>query len=117
MPPNISSKPSKPSKVTPREARRVRRDWRRTIKHPAVWLGLLGACLLGAFSYLVGCSGWDPNQPFHRDSPVVDRALELYDSGQYKTAEEILEDYLGTGPCKDGLLGFPPTARVSINGS
>lgn len=76
-------------------------------RHPAVWVGLLLACLAGGGAYAAtGCSGWDPSEPFERNSPDVDRALELYDSGQFESAEEVLEEYLGTGPCQEGKIGL-----------
>lgn len=83
----------------------------------------LGAALLalvslvGAISYLAGCSGWDPSEPFERNSPDVEEAREHLDAGRLESAEEILERYLGTGPCTDAGIGLPDTVRQRPNGS
>jgi Ca-activated chloride channel family protein len=85
---------------------------------PSLWLGLVLACLGGAVgSAATGCSGWEPSEPFERDSPAVNEAIRLMDSGQFDSAEQVLESYLGTGPCGDGGLGLPPTVRDRPNGS
>ncbi|MBW2453168.1 MAG: hypothetical protein JRI68_01595 [Deltaproteobacteria bacterium] len=101
----------------PKAERRARR--RRRFRPPVwLWIALLGACLLGALGWLAtGCGGWDPTEPFERNSPDVDRAIELMDSGQFESAEEVLETYLGTGPCGDGGIGLPQAVRDKHNGS
>jgi len=101
----------------PKAEARARR--RRGFRPPLwLWLALVGACLVGAIGWLVtGCGGWDPTEPFERNAPDVDRAIELMDSGQFESAEEVLETYLGTGPCGDGGIGLPQAVRDKHNGS
>ena len=102
--------PPEPTEKRPkRRRRRHNRDWRSAARHPAVWLGLTIACLIGGGAYAAtGCSGWDPSEPFYRHAPDVDRALELYDSGQFESAEEVLEEYLRSGRCDEGKISLPP---------
>jgi len=105
------------SKGASRQERRGGRI-QRLVSHPALWLVLVVACLLGAAGWLLsGCGGWEPDEPFTRNSPDVDRALELYEAGQFDSAEEVLEAYLGTGPCSDGSIGLPPAVRDKYSGS
>ena len=76
------------------------------------------ACFVGAASYLAsGCSGWDPSNPFERNSPTVDQALADLDAGRFESAEQALEAYLGTGACGDGGIGLPDAVRQKYNGS
>ncbi|MCC6521236.1 MAG: hypothetical protein IT373_01115 [Polyangiaceae bacterium] len=72
---------------------------------------------LGAARLMVGCSGWEPSRPFERDSPVVERALAELDAGKYASAAELLESYLGTGPCSNAKLGLPAEVRKKWAGS
>ena len=105
--------------VAERRAKAPRpRRVQRLVSHPALWITLLGACVIGALGWLFsGCDGWEPSEPFTRNSPEVDRALALYEAGQFESAEEVLEAYLGTGPCGDGNIGLPPAVRDKHNGS
>ncbi len=64
-----------------------------------------------------GCSGWEPAEPFHREAPEVNEAIELLDGGQLESAEQVLEAYLGTGPCGDAGIGLPDRVREKHNGS
>ena len=64
-----------------------------------------------------GCSGWDPTSPFEHNAPEVDKALAELDAGNARAAEDILEDYLGTGPCTDAGIGLPDTVKLKPNGS
>jgi hypothetical protein len=76
------------------------------------------ACFVGGATYLAsGCSGWDPRNPFERNSPTVDQALADLDAGQFTSAEQALETYLRTGVCGDGGIGLPDTVRQKYNGS
>lgn len=76
------------------------------------------ACFVGGATYLAsGCSGWDPRNPFERNSPTVDQALADLDAGRFESAEQALETYLGTGACSDGGIGLPDAVRQKYNGS
>lgn len=76
------------------------------------------ACFVGGATYLAsGCSGWDPRNPFERNSPTVDQALADLDAGRFDSAEQALETYLGTGACSDGGIGLPDAVRQKYNGS
>ncbi|MCA9622253.1 MAG: hypothetical protein KC731_24685 [Myxococcales bacterium] len=105
--------PHDPKKTPPQKGALIR-----FATHPAVWLMLIVTCLLGGLGYLVvGCGEWDPRRPFERNAPDVDRAIDLYDAGQFESAAEALETYLNTGPCSDGSIGLPPQVRQKHNGS
>ncbi len=92
--------------------------WRSPAVQRALGTVFVLACFIGGASYLAsGCSGWDPRNPFERNSPTVDQALEDLDAGRYQSAEEALETYLGTGMCSDGGIGLPDTVRQKYNGS
>lgn len=81
-------------------------------------LGFTLACLAGAGTWATtGCNGWDPTSPFERNSPQVNEAIEELDSGRLESAEQILQTYLGTGPCGDAGIGLPDTVRQKPNGS
>lgn len=72
----------------------------------------------GAFGSALsaGCSGWDPTNPFERNSPQVDEALQFIDSGQFESAEDTLSRFLGTGLCADGGIALPEAARDKHSG-
>lgn len=90
-----------------------RRDW--TVRLAGLAFGL--ACTGAVVSALgSGCSGWDPTNPFERNSPEVDRAIEEINAGKYESAEEVLSKYLGTGMCSDGGIGLPDSVRDKYNG-
>lgn len=81
-------------------------------------LGFMLACTAGAATWATtGCSGWDPTSPFERNSPQVNEAIEEFDAGKLESAEEILQSYLGTGPCSDAGIGLPDAVRQKPNGS
>jgi len=66
------------------------------------------ALLLSALACVVlGACGWDPSRPFDRDAPAVTHAIADLDGGDAGSAASKLEDYLSTGPCKDGNIGVP----------
>ena len=76
------------------------------------------ACLCGAVSWATSaCSGWDPTSPFEHNSPDVDRAIADLDAGNFRAAEDILEEYLATGPCSDAGIGLPDTVKLKPNGT
>jgi tetratricopeptide (TPR) repeat protein len=66
---------------------------------------------------LVVSCGWDPSRPFDRESPEVREAIAHLDGGDAATASTILEEYLSTGPCKEGNIGTPTRVRTLKNGS
>jgi tetratricopeptide (TPR) repeat protein len=85
---------------------------------PAAGTAFAIACLTGAASWLAtGCSGWDPRSPFEHDSPDVDKAIQELDAGNHRSAEDILEEYLGTGPCSDAGIGIPDSVKQKPNAS
>jgi hypothetical protein len=77
----------------------------------ALWLGVVGAACLG------GCTGWNPSRPFERDAPPVREAIAALDAGDATAAAGRLEDYLSTGPCKDGNIGTPDLVRRHADGT
>jgi Ca-activated chloride channel family protein len=84
------------------------------------WLAgaFAAACIGGAMTSAVGgCSGWDPTSPFEHNAPEVDKALAELDAGNARAAEDILEDYLGTGPCTDAGIGLPDAVKLKPNGA
>jgi len=90
----------------------------RAASSATLWLALLGASAVGAVvSSVTGCSGWEPSEPFYRNSPEVEEAIRQLDAGQPQNAEQILEKYLGTGACGDAGLGLPDSVRERPNGS
>jgi tetratricopeptide (TPR) repeat protein len=67
----------------------------------------LGAALLLAVPAFAACA-WDPSRPFDRDAPQVKEAVaQLADGGDAGAATSLLEGYLTTGPCQDGIIGTP----------
>jgi len=96
------------------ELYRVARRW----AGPAAGTAFAIACLCGAASYLAtGCSGWDPREPFEHNSPDVDKAIRELDASNHRSAEDILEEYLGTGPCSDAGIGLPEAVKLKPNAS
>lgn len=80
----------------------------------------MAACAAGAVGWLAtGCegSGWDPLDPFKRNAPEVNEAIGLLDAGQHESAEKVLTEYLGTGPCSEDGLSLPDRVRQRPNGS
>lgn len=56
---------------------------------------------------VAACSGWSPSRPFDREAPAVSEAVIALDAGDAGSAAAKLEEYLSTGPCKDGSIGAP----------
>jgi hypothetical protein len=77
--------------------------WRRSLA-VGPWL-LLAAC------------GWNPSRPFEREAPAVSEAITELDGGDAGGAASKLEEYLSTGPCKDGSIGTPETLKRSADGT
>jgi tetratricopeptide (TPR) repeat protein len=66
------------------------------------------ALVLSALACVVlAACGWDPSRPFDREAPAVTQAMADLDGGDAGSAANKLEDYLSTGPCKDGNIGAP----------
>lgn len=77
---------------------------------------LVTAATLGP-ALSTGCS-WDPRRPFERNAPEVEEAIQMIESGQYESAQEVLGKYLGTGVCgKEGGIVVSETARDKSNGT
>jgi tetratricopeptide (TPR) repeat protein len=92
----------------------VRRDLYKRVAGGVFALAVIAGA---ATSATVGCSGWDPSEPFERNAPEVDEAIGELDAGQIEKAEDVLEQYLGTGPCTDAGIGLPDAVRQKPNGS
>jgi hypothetical protein len=70
----------------------------------------------------IGCGsiaacGWDPSRPFDREAPAVREAVSELDGGDAGSAVAKLEDYLSTGPCKEGSIGTPDLLKRRADGS
>ncbi len=83
-----------------------------------------GSFRLAFLLTLLGCGavaacGWDPQRPFERESPVVNRAIAELDAGDAgaAAATELLEGYLSTGACAESNIGTPKTLRERSNGA
>lgn len=77
---------------------------------------LVTAATLGP-AIATGCS-WDPRRPFERNAPEVEDAIQMIESGQFESAQEVLGKYLGTGVCgKEGGIVVSETARDKYNGT
>jgi len=87
---------------------------RRKAASPAA-LGVMTLLLL-LLPLMAGCA-WDPSRPFERDAPVVTRAVSALDAGEAGAAASLLEDYLSTGPCKDGNIGTPDAVTLRPDGT
>lgn len=66
---------------------------------------------------LTACTGWEPTRPFERRSAAVDRAIEKVGRGDYESAEEVLTEFLDTGPCEKGKLNVTDRVRKKPDGS
>jgi hypothetical protein len=67
-------------------------------------------------SALPSC-GWNVSRPFERDAPPVKQAVADLDAGDAASAANRLEDYLSTGPCKDGSIGTPDALKRRPDGT
>ncbi len=72
---------------------------------------------LGIGLVLLASCGWNPSRPFDRDAPAVKEALAELDAGEAGSAATKLEDYLSTGPCKDGNIGTPDLLKRRADGT
>ncbi|MFO0611076.1 MAG: tetratricopeptide repeat protein [Polyangiaceae bacterium] len=116
-----SSRPSvPPSSAESRKRQPLRRLSlrQRLIRNKALW-GLFGlVCMSGGITHgVVGCNGWDPTDPLSHNAPEVEKALAEMDAGEFRSAQEILGDYLGTGICKGSKIGIPDTLRQKPDGT
>jgi hypothetical protein len=66
---------------------------------------------------LLAACGWNPSRPFDREAPGVREALGDLDAGDAGSAASRLEDYLSTGPCKDGSIGTPDLLKRRVDGT
>jgi tetratricopeptide (TPR) repeat protein len=76
----------------------------------------LGAALLVLLPLFAACA-WDPSRPFDRDAPQVKEALGHLDAGEAGAATSLLEGYLSTGPCQDGIIGTPDVIKRRADGT
>jgi len=65
---------------------------------------------------LAAC-GWDPSRPFDREAPAVREAVAELDGGDASVAAATLQDYLSTGPCKEGSIGTPDLLKKRPDGT
>jgi Ca-activated chloride channel family protein len=72
--------------------------------------------ILPVFLFLSSC-GWNPSRPFDREAPTVKQALSDLDAGDAASAASRLEEYLSTGPCKDGVIGTPDALKKRADGT
>jgi len=78
----------------------------------------LAACLsFAAPALLVGACAWDPSRPFDRDAPQVKEAILALDAGEAGSAASVLQSYLSTGPCQDGIIGTPDGLKKRPDGT
>jgi hypothetical protein len=78
-----------------------------------------GLFVLGGLLVLdaVSACAWDPSRPFERDAPQVKEAIVAYDGGDAGAATALLEGYLSTGPCQDGIIGTPDLVKRRPDGT
>jgi hypothetical protein len=74
--------------------------------------------LLAIGCAVVAACGWDPSRPFDREAPAVREAVvELSDGGDASVAAQTLQEYLSTGPCKEGSIGTPDLLKKRPDGT
>ncbi len=78
---------------------------RRLLVPLALGCGALAAC------------GWNPSRPFDREAPAVREAVLELDGGDAAIAASKLQDYLSTGPCKEGSIGTPDLLKKRPDGT
>jgi hypothetical protein len=66
---------------------------------------------------LLAACGWNPSRPFDREAPAVAEAIAELDGGDAGSAAGKLQEYLSTGPCKDGSIGTPETLKHRADGT
>jgi hypothetical protein len=71
---------------------------------------------MGSTLLLAAC-GWNPSRPFDREAPAVKEAIAELDGGDAGSAASKLQEYLSTGPCKDGSIGTPETLKQRADGT
>ena len=65
----------------------------------------------------IAACGWNPSRPFDRESPAVREAVADLDAGDAASAAGKLQDYLSTGPCKEGSIGTPDLIKHRPDGT
>ena len=73
-------------------------------------------CLVFSLVAASAC-GWNPSRPFDRESPSVQQALGDLDAGDAGAAASKLEEYLVTGPCKEGSIGISDMLKRRPDGT
>jgi Ca-activated chloride channel family protein len=71
---------------------------------------------LPLFLFLASC-GWNPSRPFDREAPAVKQAIADLDAGDAASAARVLEEYLSTGGCQDGIIGTPDILKRRPDGT
>jgi Ca-activated chloride channel family protein len=71
---------------------------------------------LPVFLVLSSC-GWNPSRPFDREAPAVKQAISDLDAGDAASAARLLEEYLSTGGCQDGIIGTPEMLKRRPDGT
>ena len=66
---------------------------------------------------LLAACGWNPSRPFDREAPAVREAVSELDGGDASVAAAKLQDYLSTGPCKEGSIGTPDLLKRRPDGT
>ena len=102
----------------PKRGRDEKRKGARMVGVVRSILGVLGGCsvLLISVILFAGC-GWNPSRPFERDAPAVNAAVADLNAGDAASAANRLEDYLSTGPCKEGSIGTPDELKRRADGT
>jgi tetratricopeptide (TPR) repeat protein len=72
--------------------------------------------LLLLFTVTPAC-GWNVSRPFDREAPSVKQAIVDLNAGDASSAASRLEEYLSTGPCKDGSIGTPDMLKRRPDGT
>jgi tetratricopeptide (TPR) repeat protein len=67
--------------------------------------------------FAVASCGWNVSRPFERQAPPVKEAVVDLEVGDAASAAGKLEDYLSTGPCKDGSIGTPDALKRRPDGT
>ncbi len=100
----------------PRRAATAKRNDPKRVGLVRSVVGAWGFMSMLALTWLAGC-GWNPSRPFERDAPAVKEAVADLTTGDAASAASRLEEYLSTGPCKDGSIGTPDGLKRRPDGT